>query len=197
MKKIITAVLLVAFAAAAAYAQNVGVLDYEKVQDTPLFQSIAADLKAVDADFTREIELRTGNVYLTENEILELISEAAKNPNSERAKALQEDNKKREKEFDSLSQINPPSDEQKTRIDELSNMKKKSEANLGNVRQSMVKKMDQIIMEKQNAFDAKIAEVCKAVAAEKKLTVVVMKSAVIFGGTDITQEVLDKLPASL
>ncbi|MBP5273958.1 MAG: hypothetical protein ILO36_03360 [Abditibacteriota bacterium] len=197
MKKIITAVLLVAFAAAAAYAQNVGVLDYEKVQDTPLFQSIAADLKAVDADFTREIELRTGNVYLTENEILELIGEAAKNPNSERAKALQEDNKKREKEFDSLSQINPPSDEQKTRIDELSNMKKKSEANLGNVRQSMVKKMDQIIMEKQNAFDAKIAEVCKAVAAEKKLTVVVMKSAVIFGVTVITQQVLDKLQSSL
>ena len=183
MKKIIVTVLLLAFAAAAAVGQTIGKFDEEKVQDTPLFKSLMA--------------LRTNNPFLTENEVSELISESAKNASGARVKELQDENKKREAEYTTLSQANPPSDEQKKRIDELSQMQKKSAANLENVKESMTKTMEELFMAKQAALDAQIAKACEAVAAEKKLSVIVLKSAVLYGGVDVTEDVLAKLPASL
>ncbi|MBR4749632.1 MAG: OmpH family outer membrane protein [Abditibacteriota bacterium] len=197
MKKIIVTVLLLAFAAAAAVGQTIGKFDEEKVQDTPLFKSLMAELGEADQNVRRELALRTNNPFLTENEVSELISESAKNASGARVKELQDENKKREAEYTTLSQANPPSDEQKKRIDELSQMQKKSAANLENVKESMTKTMEELFMAKQAALDAQIAKACEAVAAEKKLSVIVLKSAVLYGGVDVTEDVLAKLPASL
>ncbi|MBO4548602.1 MAG: OmpH family outer membrane protein [Abditibacteriota bacterium] len=197
MKKIIVTVLLFAMAAAAAYCQTIGKFDEEKVQDTPLYKSLMAELSEADQNFRRELTLRRENPFLTENEVAELISESAKNPGGARVKDLQEENKKRQAEYNTLSQANPPSDEQKKRIDELSQMQKKSAANLENVQESMTKSMQDLFVAKQAALDAQIAKACEAVAGEKKLTVIVLKSAVLFGGVDVTEDVLAKLPASL
>ncbi|MBQ9358009.1 MAG: OmpH family outer membrane protein [Abditibacteriota bacterium] len=197
MKKLIIALTVLVMAACAASAQSVGVVDYEKLQDTPLFKSIAEELSAARTNFAAELNLRKENPYLTENEVQELITEAAKNPSSARAKELQDENAKRSAEAQTLSQANPPSDEQKKRIDELSDMFKKSQKNLNNVAESMEQSMAQLVDEKTKAFDAKVSDACKAVAADKKLSIVVMKAFVLYGGTDITEDVLAKLPASL
>ena len=197
MKKIIIALTVLVLSAVAASAQSVGVVDYEKLQDTPLYKSVAQELAAAHQNFANELDLRKNNELLTENEVQELITEAAKNPSSARAKELQDINTKREAEFTTLSQANPPSDEQKKRIEELSAMRKKSQQNRTNVAESMDKSMADLVDQKQKAFDSHVTDACKAVATEKKLSIIVMKAIVLYGGTDVTDEVLAKLPASL
>ncbi|MEN6521681.1 MAG: OmpH family outer membrane protein [Armatimonadota bacterium] len=167
---------------------------FEKYTKT---EKAKADLDAFGRQL--ELQLRTldANKLLDENDSKELISLVIKpNPNeSEKAriKELQDKEKALDSELKGLQSKQEPTDQEKARQKELMDRASKSDENLKQMSQSadteFNTKKESTLTEIRNDFMKAVEEVAK----QKKVSFVVDKIAVFYGGVDLTQQVLDKL----
>ncbi|HOP74225.1 MAG TPA: OmpH family outer membrane protein [Bacillota bacterium] len=166
---IMTVVLLFSSISGAAPAQNsanIGYIDMERLQnELPDYQRLQSFVKDKDAEFKA-----FQNYVITQHQnALKGIKEKA-------------DQEKKGKSAEEQANIDKRyNDEAQKKTDE-------TKAQLEKKRDELVKALDT----QKKAVDEKVRKLISEVAEEKKLSVVLDKGAVLYGGTDITSLVIEK-----
>lgn len=201
---VVIAVLFVAAIAASApvmAADDSAAVGYVNV--TAVFEQYTktikskSDLEAFAQSLDLQLQTMDSHRLLDENEVNELVALIVKpNPSEkdkERIKALQDKEKALDVELKGLQSKSEPTEQEKARQKELMDRAAKSEENLKKANQSaeteFIAKRDSITAEIRNDILKAIGDVAK----QKKIGVVVDQIAVLYGGVDLTQSVLDKL----
>ncbi|MBQ0104783.1 MAG: OmpH family outer membrane protein [Armatimonadetes bacterium] len=193
MKKLLL-ILTLTLLSYAAMAQSVAVIDMSVIGKSDYVTNSTKELEAQYIKSQTELKIRQDCRFLGENEITELINLVVSKGDEAKIKEFQNTNDKRYDELQTLNQTKELTDEQKTRLQELNNITKKSGENFEN-RQNALADSFNALQEKKDAeiFDA-IKTACEKVAKEKNYSIVIEKNSVFFGGDDITKDVIAALP---
>ncbi|MBI2844120.1 MAG: OmpH family outer membrane protein [Armatimonadetes bacterium] len=197
---IITMVLTSALAAqvVAADALPVGYVDIPAVfQDYEKTKTSNTDLEAFSKQLIQKLQTLTENKLLAENERKEL-SDLAVKPNATdqdkaRIKELQDREKALDLELKDLQNKKEPTEQEKARLKELQDKSSKADEEITKLRESSEQQFEDKKEEMSQQIRDDILKAIDAVAKQKNLNMVVDKMAVLFGGTDITQDVLAQL----
>jgi len=156
-----------------------------------------AELEAFGRDLDQQLQTLAAVKLLDDNERNELKQLAAKaNPtdkDKERIKALQDRETQLAKELADLAAKKEPTEQEKARLKELQDRSAKAEEDLAQMGAESEKQFNAKRDDMTKAIRDDILKAISEVAKQKGLSVVVDKMAVLYGGTDITQAVLDKL----
>lgn len=196
------AIIVAALAAPTAPAQaaepKIGVVDMAKVLDGyKEFQ----DSDKIYKDFLRErqqqLQDRMSVSLLSDAELKEYQNiKAATAPTQEQKQRLEQLKavaEARQNELDTLSRATNPTDAEKQRLAELKALSDKSSADISQLQQRMSDEIAKRNKELSENLNKKIESALAAVAAEKRLDYILAKDAVLFGGRDVTSDVLAKL----
>jgi Skp family chaperone for outer membrane proteins len=197
---IITAVALAAPALAAdpAPSSAVGFVDVQIVFDS--YEKTTKSKNDLDTLY-KELDLRLStlatNTLLSESEAKELADLVVKvnqtDKDKERVKALQDQEMKLDAELKTLQGKKDPTEQEKARLKELQDRSSKAQDAVAKQGEEFKTKLETKQKALTDEIRADILKTVEEVAKAKGLTVVVDKIAVLYGGTDITQVVLDKL----
>lgn len=183
---------------AADKEQKVGVVDLQKVYaDAPRIKQYKEDLDSFKQTLTAKLDIRAQNMMLDENEIKELIDLKMKakplDADTTRIKALTDLERAKDEELKKLQETKTPNDQEKARLQELMSLQQKSK-DTGN---ALIKDYDGQYQSKMGELQAKIDTEIQAavskVAEAKGLGMVLDKSGVLFGGIDVTDDVVGRL----
>ncbi len=197
---VIVVVVSTALSGVAAMAADtrIGVVDLTKVNsDAPRMKQYWEDFNALKASLEAKLEIRQKNMLLSGDEVQQLIDLKSKATRTEqenaRVKELEGIQDNNSKEMSDLMQTQELTDQKKARLKELQDMRKKSE----DTGMALTKDYDEQLKKKLSELDAKAAadlqEAISSVAGAKGITVVVAKDAILFGGEDITPDIIKKL----
>lgn len=178
---------------------KVGIVDLNKVHsEAPKIKRYWDEINKLKDSLEAKLEVRIQNIYLSGNDIEELVllktkatplTDAEKN----RIKELEGKQDAMAKELATLEQTKDLTAEQNERMKALRDARKKSE----DTGMSLTKTYDEQLKSKVQELDKKaetdLRDAINKAAADNKVTVVVAKEAVLFGGTDITADVIKKL----
>jgi outer membrane protein len=188
------------FAAVPIPAGTVGMVDTGRIgQEYKVMQKLGEDYQAFQKEQSDKLQLRTKTRMLNEAEQREYLDLA-------QLAAPTEDNKKRITALDALVSTR---EQRRTDLDgnkSRTPAEQKEYDDLNKLRQARTDELNklqsdahQLIMDTQKKLQKLVTDgvdsAIKAVAEQKKLTLVLPKDAVLFGGTNITDEVLAKLNA--
>jgi Skp family chaperone for outer membrane proteins len=180
---------------------GLGYVDLAKVTDaikqTSTWQTMTQKFDAKKNGFQQELEALNKTRYLTEAERGQLATLKAKAKATAGETAdisrLEGRSDELDKEAQTLAAIEKPTAEQQTRIKELAEMRKTSLAKLqdeGDKRTEELKKLETDLLE---SMQNQVLKYVEQVAKSKNLTMVVDRQVILFGGDDLTQDVLKKL----
>ena len=153
-----------------------------------------SELETQNNNFQKEIQIRQDNLFLGENEITDLINLAQNNGDQAKISEYQTTNNKRYEELNLLNQTKDLTEEQKNRLTELNNLRKKSNENLQSRAETLGEQMQSLMSKKGSEIEAAIMSACEKIAKEKNYSIVVNKDAIFYGGIDITKDVIAALP---
>ena len=182
------------------FSQTIGVVDEDLIySEAPKIKQYMSELDKMKEEFKTKLDIRSQTLMLTEAEINEIIDLKMKPKPTDQEKAritaLESEGKKRDEELRSLIEVKDPNDQQKARLKELQDIQTKAK----NSGQAIAEDYDKQWQAKVKELDGKalvdINAAIKEVAEAKNLTLVLSKVAVFYGGVDITQDVIQKLPA--
>jgi Skp family chaperone for outer membrane proteins len=195
-------IAVAALAASAAQAQaappKIGVVDMTKVlEGYKEFQ----ESDKIYKDFLRErqeqLQDRMSVSLLSETELKEYQNiKAATAPTQEQKQRLEQLKAvadARQNELDTLSRAATTTDAQKQRLAELRAMSDKSSADIAQLQQRISDEIAKRNKELSENLNKKIEAALSAIAADKHLDYILAKDAVLFGGTDVTADVLTRL----
>ncbi|MCE5199874.1 MAG: OmpH family outer membrane protein [Armatimonadota bacterium] len=197
---IIAGVVLAGTAAIAADQQNlkIGIVDLEKIYNTaPRVKQYTESLNVFRQDLATKLDIRSQNLMLNENEIKELIDlklkPSATDKDKTRIQEIEDLERSRDGEYKTLQSTKEPNDQQKARQKELQDMQQKSK-DTGN---ALAKDYDGQLQSKMQELNGKaetdIREAINKFASSKGFQIVLAKEAVLFGGTDISDDVIKNL----
>ncbi len=196
---VVVSLTLAASVSAAPSTTTLGCVDVQAVFDGyQKTDQSKNDLETLNRDIETKLQAMDAHRLLSENDLQELLTLVVKqNPTDkekERIKALQDQERALDSEMKDLQgKKEALTAQEKSRLKELQDRQSDSEITIG----KMVEDARNEIMEKGNTLTDEIrTDILKAiedVAKAKGLTAVVDKIAVLYGGTDITQAVIDKL----
>lgn len=165
---------------------------------TSAFSKYEQKLREKAKSFQEEMEVLTQLRYCTPAERQEALDLKAKPKLTDKEKARLEELMKKvdtlDNELSTLSQKANPTDADAKRIQELSKLRTDAIKNLAKEeadRRDQLRKLDNSALEEVQADMLKIVE---KVAKDHKVAVVYNAPAVLFGGNDLTEDVLKKLP---
>jgi Skp family chaperone for outer membrane proteins len=206
--KTIAAVLAVAAVAIVTVVGQVsaaetafGTVDPGKIwQSHPKVQQARQELMKLNDLLEKRLTLRDHNRLLTEAEMTELqdLKEKAKptDPEKTRTKELEDLAKQRDVQRRELIAKKDPSEEERAVLSELENRYAEADRTLGET----IREYDKQLKSKEDELtkgmpnlDQEILNAVKAVAEAKKLGLVISQQAVLFGGTDITEDVITQM----
>jgi Skp family chaperone for outer membrane proteins len=170
--------------------------EYRKTSVFAKFQQKVRDQAKL---FSDEMELLSQLRYCTEAEKKEALSLKAKGGNaSSKEKARLEELLKKSDAVDSeasmLSQKPQPTDAETLRIQELSRMRSEALQTLAKEESERREQMRQLESDMFDEVDADLRKLVEKFAKDQKLEVLYERRAVLFGGTDLTDELIKKLP---
>ena len=183
---------------AAAPEPKIGVVDGRKIDDNaPRVKQYMEELDAMANLLKTKLDIRAQNMMLDENEINELISLKTKDKptdaDSARIKVLTETERAKDDELKKLQEAKDINDQQKARLQELMNLQQKSK-DMGN---ALTKDYDgqyqSKAVELQGKIDTDVRAAVAKVAETRGLTLVFDKAVVVYGGIDITDDVVARL----
>jgi Skp family chaperone for outer membrane proteins len=185
-------------ASMAADEVTIGVVDSQKMnKDAPRIKQYNEELDAFKQVLVGKMDIRSKNLMLKEDEIQELIDLKLKTAPTDKETAriaeLEKAQKDRDAELKTLAETRDPDDAKKARLKELQDLQTASK-NTGtklsaDYEQNLQTKADEVYAKLMVDIQSAIG----AVAATKKITLVLDKAAVYIGGVDITDEVIAKL----
>jgi Skp family chaperone for outer membrane proteins len=171
---------------------------YEAYKKTSGFAQYERRLRAEQEKLNGEMRVLTQVRFCTEGERKEALALTNKSPQSPEEKARLEALLKKsadvEAELAALSQKAMPSENEVVRIEEIARMRQDAARYLireEEERHNRLMRMDQeAVLEHQ----ADLLKVVERVAKDKKIPAILERKAILFGGNDLTDEVLKKLP---
>lgn len=163
-------------------------------------QQARQELAKLNNLLENRLSLRDRNKLLTEQEITELqnLKEKAKPTDAEKAriKELEDIAKQRDVQLLDLVGKKEPSEAESGTLAELQARSAKADQTLG----ELIREYDKQLKDKEAELtksmpnlDQEILDAVKAVAEAKKLSVVISQQAVLFGGIDITEDVITQM----
>lgn len=180
--------------------QSVGVVNVDKVmEDYDKASNANAELKAMAAKADQQLNWMRHHALLTDEEITELVKIKIKDIPTKieetRAAALEDLDNQRAAELRSLQNQPNLNTQQKTKLKELQKYATESGKVIDAVKLQLQKQLAerQTLLTNEVGTDIKVA--VGVVSQEKNTPLVLNKSIVIQGGTDITDDVLKRLNA--
>ncbi|MCX8053565.1 MAG: OmpH family outer membrane protein [Armatimonadetes bacterium] len=179
-------------------APKIGVIDIQKIlTEAPRMKQYEEEYQNLRNQLQRNLDIRSQNLMLDENEIKELIDLKTKPNPTEAEKAriaeLEKIEKQRDSRLKELQAIKEPSEAQKAELKSLQEMRSKSETTGRAVEEDYLSRLQTKTQESYKKMDADLQEAVNKVVEVKGLTLVLVKDAVRFGGIDITDDVISKL----
>ena len=193
MKKLLLLLSLIILGSM-AYAQEIAVVDMSVIYKSEYVTNAFNSLQEIQTAGEKEMQIRSENLFLGENELNELLNLVKTNGSQAQIKEYQDNNTKRYEELQVLNQTKTLSDEQKARLTELNNINKKAKENAENRYKKLSEEIQTLAEEKEKEVQKTILDVCEKIAKEKKYSLVIEKSAVFYGGNDITKDIISQLP---
>jgi Skp family chaperone for outer membrane proteins len=188
---------------AAAADAGVGYVDLNKIMDqvkkTSTWVTMTKSFDDARAKYQGEIASLTKIRYLTATEKAELDQIRAKTSVTAGEKAriaeLEGKSEALDKEAQTLAGVEKPTAEQSKRIEELSKLRQAAIANLQDETEKRSEQLRKLEEQVLDDMQAKILEQVKKVAESRNLGLVVDQRAVLFGGQDLTDDIMKKLDA--
>jgi len=183
---------------AADNSTKVAVVDLQKVyKDAPRVKQYMEELDAFKGQLSQKLEIRSQNMMLDENEIKELIDlklkATATDKDKARIKELEDSERARDAEFKQIQATKDLTDAQKARQAELQKLQSNSKTTGESLEKDYTANLDSKVQELDAKAKVDMQEAINKVADAKGLSLILDKSAVMFGGNDITDLVIAKL----
>lgn len=184
--------------AARAAAVPLGYVDIKLVfQQAPAAQAAVKQAEQLKAQLQSELALKQDTLILTDVERTEMNSLLAKPTPSDKEKArigeLRGKTAKLDEELRGLRQKPTPTETEKARLQELTQLFSTAENKLRTDMETLQGQLDQKGDELMSGLQDKILKAVEEVAKDQGLAMVVDKQARLFGGDDITSQVVGKL----
>lgn len=192
-------VLSVSSVALGAIAEpKVGSVDTDRVfKEAPRIAQLEEETAALDQLLTKKLDIRAQNLMLTESEISELIDlKIATNPkpaDSARISQLTDLERAKTDELAKLAGTQSLTDKQRSRLKELQDIQRKSQE----AGTALYKDYQVQLQSKANEIhgkeDAEMRAAVSKVGEAKGFAVIWDRASVLFGGTDLTSDVISRL----
>lgn len=185
-------------ALAADNSTKIAVVDLQKVyKDAPRVKQYMEELDAFRAELGQKLEIRSQNMMLNEDEIKELIDLKIKTTPTDKEKAriteLEGMERSRDAELKQLQSTKDLTDQQKARQTELQNLQNSSKTTGESLEKDYNSNLQNKVQELDDKAKADMQDAINKVAEAKGYSLIFDKSAVMYGGTDITDQVIAKL----
>lgn len=202
----VTGVLGLAYTGKAAPSKNspapvVGYVDLgtvtDQIKQTPNWKVMVTKFEDAKTRYRDEIENLTKVRYLAPAERTELDNLRAKGKAGDTEKAridqLLKKSDQIDQEYQSLGQTEKLTDEQTKRLNELKKIREDGINSLQNETDKRAESLRQLESQVLDEMQGKVIKTVGEIAQKKDLVLVLDRQAVLYGGQDLTQDVLTKL----
>ncbi len=169
----------------------------DKLKQTQEWQVMVKQFEDQRAKFRTEMQDLTKVRYLTDQERAEfqILKAKPKPSDSENAriKDLEGKSNKMDQEFQSLAGLEKPTAEQTTRLNDIQKTREKALEMLKDEEQKRAQQLAQTEADLLDKQQDKVLNIVKQVAQNKDLELVVDRQLILFGGQDLTPDVLKKV----
>lgn len=176
---------------------KVGIVDTEKLMNSPRFKQYDEEVTAFGQSLETKLTIRNQKLMLNEAEIKELIDLRTKpktTPQDDaRIKELEDIERQRDAELKTLQETKEPTDQQKARLKELQDMRQKSKDTGDALHKDYQGQLRSRVQSLDEQFAAEVQDAIKEVAQARGLVLVLNKMQVLYGGIDISDDVTAKL----
>lgn len=177
---------------------TIGYVDVQKVlQDSPIAVNARKEAESLRTRLQDQLAQQGDLLYLSEAELTELKTLQDKpqptDKEKERIAALQKKSQQADADLRQLQQKSSPSDAEKNRMSELINLRTRNATRLQQAQQGAQEELDKRASDLMDQLQNRILKAVEDVAGSEKLSMVVDKQARLYGGRDITEEVLNRL----
>jgi outer membrane protein len=177
---------------------SVGYVDVQKVlQDSPAAVNARKNAEGLKSRLQEQLAAQSTYIFLTESDQTELQGLQQKENQTDKEKAriadLQKKSETAEVEYRALQQKSGASDAEKARLAELAGMRTRNMNRLQASQQKAQEELDKKAGDLMEDLQGRILKAVEEVATDQKLTMVVDKQARLYGGSDITELVVNKL----
>lgn len=176
---------------------KIGIVDTEKLMNSPRFKQYDEEVTAFGQSLETKLTIRNQKLMLNEAEIKELIDLRTKpktTPQDDaRVKELEDIERQRDAELKTLQETKEPTEQQKARLKELQDMRQKSKDTGDALHKDYQGQLRSRVQSLDEQFAAEVQDAIKEVAQAKGLALVLNKMQVLFGGIDISDDVTAKL----
>lgn len=180
---------------------NIGFVDLGRVTDqikrTPIWQTMTQKYEDQAKKAQQDIADLTKIRYLTEAERKELETLRAKpkptDAENARINALQAQSDLLDQEFQKLAGVEKPTPEQDARMKALAKLRENAVNALQEAAEKRSQALQKLEGEVLEEMQGKILKVVGDIADNRKLSMVIDRQAILYGGQDLTEDVLKKL----
>jgi len=187
-----------AMAQAAAAQPTIGMVDVQKAfSEYSSTKASNDEITNLVKTFKAELDTRSSHLLLTDAELTELVKLNAKpqkvDADNKRIDELEKASKQRDEEVNTLSQKTDPTEQERARLRELRDLSNKNDASNRTLADDYNQQVEKRKGELSDKITADIKAAIAKVAQAKGLATVVDKIAVLYGGLDLTDEVIKAL----
>ncbi|MEJ5297733.1 MAG: OmpH family outer membrane protein [Armatimonadota bacterium] len=185
-------------AAQGATQPAVGVVDVQKAfNEYKVTTTSNEEINRMVESFRRELDIRASHRLLTEEEVKQLVQLRSKSPLTDadrsRIDELERISKQRDEELNALSNKSDLTEQERARLKELRDLANRNDANGRTLAEDYSQQVEQRKSQLSDKITADLKEAIAKVAQAKGLATVVDKIAVLYGGVDITEDVIKTL----
>jgi len=169
----------------------------DQIKQTPNWKVMVTKFEDAKSKYRDEIENLTKVRYLSAAERTELDNLRGKGKANDQEKAkidlLLKKSDQMDQEYQTLGQTEKLTDEQKTRLAELKKMREDGINGLQQETDKRAESLRQLEAQVLDEMQGKVIKTVGEIAQRKDLALVLDRQAVLYGGQDLTQDVLQKL----
>ncbi len=185
-------------ATALTFAQNMGVVDYERViNESTYVKTRLEQLQALEQRYRGALQVLQENAILTDEERQEmttlLLADNLNDAQRQRLQQLSTTSRQRSEELQSLRQKPSPSETEKAALERFTQMEVRGREALQALAQQLSQQLEQRVQQSREDVRKVVREVIGQIAKEKRLAVVFSAETVLFADNDITDEVIKRL----
>ncbi len=170
----------------------------EQIKETTNWKQLVRKFEDERSKYRNEIEDLAKIRFLTSAERQELSNLRSKpkatDGEKKRIQELEDHSGKLDREYQSLAMQEKLTSEQSARLKELTDLREKASGDLQDEYEKRAQQLQKSESQMLEEMQKQILEIVGKVAENKNLGVVVDRQAILYGGQDLTQEVLGKLP---
>ncbi len=177
---------------------KIGVVDYQKVwSNYELTKKYRNEYEILVNKLEAQLARRDRNRLLTQDQLKELDSLYEKasptDADKNRIKELEDEASKLDNEMKSLEVKKDATEAEKKRLEELRTLSKKTDESIESLRKAALTQLEETDNKWSKQVSDDIMAGIQKVAEQKGLSLILNKGAVLFGGTDITDAVVERL----